>query len=46
VNEYRVAHAKRRLVEDKSAKVLDIAIEAGFSSKTNVRFDQFERNAR
>jgi len=43
VNEYRVAHAKRRLVEDKSAKVLDIAIEAGFSSKTtfNVIFKQF-----
>jgi len=34
VNGYRVDHVKRQLVEDKAAKVLDIAIEAGFSSKT------------
>lgn len=43
VNSYRVDYAKRRLVEDIAAKVLDIAIESGFSSKTtfNVIFKQF-----
>ena len=43
INEYRVEDVCRRLQEDGSQKVLDIAMEAGFSSKStfNSIFKQF-----
>jgi AraC-like DNA-binding protein len=34
VNEYRIAKAKELLIQDKDAKVLGIALDVGFKSKS------------
>lgn len=43
INNYRVEHVRDRLADGSTQKILDIALEAGFSSKStfNAIFKQF-----